>query len=87
MGKPYRSRYKDIENRTWSCPKKYLGQRVLVHAAKTSVKEEWSALTETQLEKVFPHKNKLYGDNEELLHGAIIGSVVIADFVQNHSSV
>jgi len=24
---------KDIENRTWPCPKKYLGQRVLIHAS------------------------------------------------------
>ena len=78
---------KDIENRTWSCPKKYLGQRVLIHAAKTSVKDGWSALTEMQLDKVFPHKNKLYGDNEDLPHGAIIGSVVISDCVLNHPSV
>lgn len=78
---------KDIENRTWKCPQKYIGQRVLIHAAKTPVKEGWSALTETQLKKVFPHKNKLYGNNEELPQGAIIGSVVIVDCVQNHPSV
>ena len=24
---------KDIENRTWPCTKKYLGQRVLIHAS------------------------------------------------------
>lgn len=78
---------KDIENRTWRCPKKYLGQRVLIHAAMTTVKEGWKALTREQLKKVIPHKNKLYGDNEELPHGAIIGSVVIADCVQNHPSV
>lgn len=78
---------KDIENRTWSCPKKYLGQRVLIHAAMTTVKEGWKALTREQLKKVIPHKNKLYGDNEELPHGAIIGSVVITDCVQNHPSV
>ena len=24
---------KDIENRTWSCPKKYLGQRLLIHSS------------------------------------------------------
>lgn len=24
---------KDIENRTWPCPKKYIGQRVLIHAS------------------------------------------------------
>lgn len=78
---------KDIENRTWKCPQKYIGQRVLIHASKTTVKEGWSALTETQLERVFPHKNKLYGDNEYLPNGAIIGSVVIADCVQNQPSV
>ena len=78
---------KDIENRTWKCPQKYIGQRVLIHASKTTVKEGWSALTETQLERVFPHKNKLYGDNEYLPNGAIIGSVVISDCVQNHHSV
>lgn len=24
---------KDIENRTWACPKKYIGQRVLIHSS------------------------------------------------------
>ena len=23
---------KDVENRTWKCPQKYIGQRVLIHA-------------------------------------------------------
>ena len=27
---------KDIENRTWKCPQKYIGQRVLIHASKVS---------------------------------------------------
>ena len=27
---------KDIENRTWPCPKKYIRQRVLIHASATS---------------------------------------------------
>ena len=60
---------------------------MLIHVAKTTVKEGWSALTETQLKKIFLHKNELYGDNEELPHGAIIGSVVIEDCVQSHPSV
>lgn len=60
---------KDIENRTWSCPKKYLGKRVLIHAAKTSVKEGWSALNGMQIKKVSKHKDKLYGDNEDLPKG------------------
>lgn len=77
---------KDIENRSWKCPQKYIGQRVLIHTSKTTVKEGWKALTREQLKKVIPYKNKLYGDNEELPKGAIIGSVVIADCVQNHPS-
>ena len=24
---------KDVENRTWKCPEKYIGQRVLIHAS------------------------------------------------------
>ena len=24
---------KDIENRTWKCPEKYIGQRVLIHSS------------------------------------------------------
>lgn len=28
---------KDIENRTWKCSQKYIGQRVLIHVAKTIV--------------------------------------------------
>lgn len=78
---------KDIENRTWKCPQKYIGQRVLIHAGKTTVNGEWKSLTREQIKKVIPHKNKLYGGNEGLPHGAIIGSVVIADCVQNHPSV
>lgn len=78
---------KDIENRTWKCPQKYIGQRVLIHAAKTAVKEGWKALTREQLKKVIPHKNKIYGGKGDLSHGAIIGSVVIVDCVQNHPSV
>lgn len=78
---------KDIENRTWKCPQKYLGQRILIHSSKNTVKDGWKALTREQLKKVIPHKNKLYGGNEELTHSAIIGSVVIADCVQNHPSV
>lgn len=74
---------KDIENRTW---KTNFRGRVLIHAAKSPVKEGWDALNETQLKKSFGYKDKLYGDNEELPFGAIIGSVEMVDCVQNHTS-
>lgn len=78
---------KDIENRTWSCPKKYLGQRVLIHALIATDENGWEALTREQLFKVIPYEKKLYGKKKELPQGDIIGSVVIADCVQNHPSV
>ena len=74
---------KDIENRTW---KTNFRGRVLIHAAKVSVKDGWSALNGMQIKKVSKHKYKLYGDNEDLPKGAIIGSVEIVDCVQNHPS-
>lgn len=47
---------KDIENRTWKCPQKYIGQRVLIHSLKNTVKDGWKALTREQLKKVIPYK-------------------------------
>lgn len=75
---------KNIENRTWKT--NYRG-RILIHAAATPVKEGWDALNEMQLVKSYAHKDKLYGNNEELPYGAILGSVEIVDCVQNHPSV
>ena len=63
---------KDIENRTWKCPQKYLGQRILIHASK----------------KLQMHPSNLRSTfYDDLPFGAIIGSVVIEDCVQNHHSV
>lgn len=74
---------KDIENRSW---KTNFRGRVLIHAAKTTVKEGWSALNKIQIKEVSPHKDKLYGDKEDLPKGAIIGSVEVVDCVKNHPS-
>ena len=30
---------KDIENRTWKCPQKYIGQKILIHASKVRTKD------------------------------------------------
>jgi hypothetical protein len=75
---------KDIENRTWKCPEKYIGQRVLIHASaeKQSVvkvlsneQKEVVKASELWAQCVFPDL------------GAIIGSVEIVDCVVNHSSI
>ena len=77
---------KDIENRTWSYPKKYLGQRVLIHASGCHGKRFEINLTDEQMKQVF----SLISDKStsgKWEFGAIIGSMVIADCVQNHPSI
>lgn len=77
---------KDIENRTWKCPKKYIGQRVLIHASGSHGKKFEINLTDEQMKQAFSliSEKSTSGKWE---FGAIIGSVVIADCVQNHPSV
>ena len=73
---------KDIENRTWKCPHKYIGQRILIHASKVRTKDYF-------IPKSLFINSKVCSilESKELPEGAIIGSVVIADCVQNHPSV
>lgn len=76
---------KDIENRTWMCPQKYIGKRVLIHASKERDKREKPLLTDKQYElagDVSGYGTHIFGDR-----GAIIGSVKIVSCVQNHPSV
>lgn len=77
---------KDIENRTWSCPKKYIGKRVLIHASKAKAKSLKFQLTDEQIRCVYGHFN---GDIPLLIEpkGSIIGSVEIVDCIVNHHSI
>ena len=77
---------KDIENRSWPCPKKFIGQRVLIHASKTKSKSLFFQLTDEQIKAVHEH----FKGNVPLLiepKGSIIGSVEIVDCVVNHPSI
>lgn len=74
---------KDIENRTWKCPKQYIGQRVLIHASKKDAGWKELPLNFSQRETAKQHDFTF----DHLPKGAIIGSVVIADCIQNHPSV
>lgn len=84
---------KDIENRTWACPKKYIGQRVLIHAsAKPILKGSCIShyLTEEQYKSVAfatPPEKQLDICFLEHYSSAIIGSVEIVDCVINHPSI
>lgn len=77
---------KDIENRTWKCPQKYIGKRVLIHSS-SSKKGGWNLTRgqESSLEQSDSIINHIFFD--QLPFGAIIGSVKIVDCVQNHPSV
>lgn len=81
---------KDIENRTWACPKKYIGQRVLIHASK---RRRWvepiSIFSLAQFEVIRDDERFIQGSNTnpQVIDSAIIGSVKIVDCVINHSSI
>ena len=79
---------KDIENRTWKCPQKYIGQRILIHVSKKS-DDYWNYPKEvrTRVDKFIRKVSKSGTDWSGYPSCAIIGSVVIVDCVQNHPSV
>lgn len=80
---------KDIENRTWPCPKKYIGQRVLIHSSAIPVEmiNPNSVFTRQQWDSFS------FGFQREIICGegyansAIIGSIEIVNCVVNHSSI
>lgn len=83
---------KDIENRTWKLPKKYKGERVLIHASGAKMKGvEGDYFNEDQIGHLYCGHTPL----EELhkYHGlrnrysAIIGSVRFVDCTFNHHSI
>ncbi|MDR2917832.1 MAG: hypothetical protein LBV72_00495 [Tannerella sp.] len=80
------ARIKPIENRTWKLPEKYKGERVLIHASGSGGSKFNINLTDDQMEAAFRSISE-----ECLLNtmsfGAIIGSVVFTDCVQNHTSI
>lgn len=80
---------KDIENRTWSCPKKYIGQRVLIHASADSHFMNIPPsdfLTEEQLGEILDKKVS-FSERDWHLYSVIIGSAEIVDCVVNHPSI
>ena len=80
---------KDIENRTWSCPKKYLGQRVLIHSSAIPVEmiNPNSVFTRQQWDSFSLGFQREIICGEGYANSAIIGSVEIVDCVMNHPSI
>ena len=78
---------KDIENRTWKCPEKYIGKRVMIHAGMGKQLSLQSLLTVGQLIEANKGLDKNAKFNTLFPKGAIIGSVEIVDCVINHPSI
>ena len=76
---------KDIENRTWKCPQKYIGQRVLIHSSGTAAKEPYMLFNDDQAEQIGDRIMDVVASYHT--RSAIIGSVEIVDCVINHSSI
>lgn len=77
---------KDIENRTWKCPQKYIGERVLIHASAKpdNIKLEMEGQATAKEIQLLSALN--YCDENEL-YSAIIGSVEIVDCRVDHQSI
>jgi len=74
---------KDIENRCWAT--KFRG-RVLVHAAKGMTKREYEDVDEFLYSCSLPESDILLPEFAELERGGVIGSVEIADCVEDSDS-
>lgn len=77
---------KDIENRTWKCPEKYIGQIILIHASSKTAGYPNELLNYEQFQSI--NSNDINKSFDSLLHvSEIIGSVEIVDCVINHESI
>jgi len=76
---------KDIENRTWKCPQKYIGQRVLIHAGGTAAKEPYMLFNDDQAEQIGDRIMDVVASYRT--RSAIIGSVEIVGCEINHPSI
>ena len=68
---------KDIENRTWKCPQKYIGERVLIHASKTQYETPMYLLTDEQYDSI--KQEKRIEINITLEYGCIIASTDVVE--------
>jgi hypothetical protein len=76
---------KDIENRTWPCPDKYIGQRVLIHASLKLDREPYMIFNDVQADAIDNCIMDVCGYYKQT--GAIIGSVEIVGCSINHPSI
>ena len=76
---------KDIENRTWKCPQKYIGQRVLIHASGTAAEEPYMLFNDNQTDCIGDSIMDVIASYHT--RSAIIGSVEIVGCEINYPSI
>lgn len=76
---------KDIENRTWKCPRKYIGQRVLIHASGSAAKEPYMLFNDNQTDCIGDRIMDVVASYHT--RSAIIGSVEIVGRDINYPSI
>lgn len=79
--------FKDIENRSWKCPAKYIGHRVLIHASCKQLDYDNFYDSPLTNEQILALPDDKCFEDFDFKVGSIIGSVVIADCVKNHPSI
>lgn len=75
---------KNIENRTWKCPEKYIGKRVLIHAGYAKQKSIQNTLS---IEQFKEYNKTAREDKRQFFKGCVLGSVRIIDCFINHPSI
>lgn len=78
---------KDVENRTWKCPEKYIGKRVFIHVSASKMRSLQKTLNLDQLKSFEREVGPEYDLDKLFAKSSIIGSVEIVDCVINHSSI
>ena len=78
---------KDVENRTWKCPQRYIGERVLVHSSLAKSDQIISRVLNDKQYSLFRERFGHSGLDFLEPKGAIIGSVEIVECVVNHQSI
>lgn len=78
---------KDVENRTWKCPGKYIGERVLIHSSSKRSLGLFAINDEQHMDIL--HKQVVLGlsGRYSIDYSAIIGSVKIVGCTINHPSI
>ena len=76
---------KDVENRSWRCPKKFIGERVLIHASGTTAKEPYMLFNDAQAQAIDSVIMDVMASYD--IKSAIIGSVEIAECIRTSRSI